>query len=334
MENGIAVINDKQMSTAMTFNADQIALIKRTIAKDCSDDELKLFTYQCARTGLDPFARQIYAIKRGGKMGIQTSIDGYRLIAERSNKYEGQTPVYWCGLDGLWSDVWLSNSPPAAAKVGVYRSGFRDAVYSVAKWSEYAQNSPMWQKMGGLMLGKCAEALALRKAFPQELSGIYTAEEMEQADSTPITQEQQTTAIDTNDEVKKAWRGWRAKANKSFQLCKTKAEIEAKIKDFEAFHKGPQIWAQYTYHNEFETFASLLNEHIERISRVEELNSPEGITRWIEIVMNSNEKEMLQRINERDTQPRLQIQECEEALHERACQLGFASYSDLNLAEA
>lgn len=169
------------------FDEEKVALIKRTIAKDATNDELQLFVQVCQRTGLDPFARQIYCIHRGGKMGIQTSIDGFRLIAERTGHYAGQLGPLWCGKDGAWKDVWLEKEPPRAAKVGVMRSDFKEPVWSVALWDSYVQSGPMWQKMGPTMIAKCAESLSLRRAFPQELSGLYTSEEMDQAGTAEYT---------------------------------------------------------------------------------------------------------------------------------------------------
>lgn len=175
-------------------------LVKRTVLKpknrEATKVELYFFAEQIKRTGLDPFHRQIYAIYRKKKgieeLTIQVGIDGFRLIAERTGKYEGQTEQQWCGPDGVWHTVWAQEGHPFAARCGVYKKGRREPTYAVAHWAEYVQTydgTPTGKWMptskGGMpanQLSKCAEALALRKCFPAELSGLYTPEEMEQAD--------------------------------------------------------------------------------------------------------------------------------------------------------
>lgn len=144
-------------------------LLRRTICKGATDDQMELFLVQCYRTGLDPLNRQICAVFRKDQdgqpvMSIQTTIDGLRLIATRTGQYEGQVGPWWCGPDGVWQEVWLSTDPPLAAKVGVLRRGFREPLYAVARWSSYAQYywknnkqvlSKTWEGMPDVMIAKC-----------------------------------------------------------------------------------------------------------------------------------------------------------------------------------
>jgi phage recombination protein Bet len=152
------------------------------------------FLHTCERTGLDPLAKQIYCIGRFGSDGlewsIQTGIDGFRVVAERSGQYAGQDEPEWLTADGQWVQAFVKGihgDHPLAARIRVYRHDWDRPMTGIATWDEYAQRkrngelTAMWEQRGPGQLAKCAEALALRKAFPQDLSGVYTDEEMDAA---------------------------------------------------------------------------------------------------------------------------------------------------------
>lgn len=166
------------------YSQEQIELIKNTVAKGATIDEFKLFMVVAARSGLDPFTKQIHFVKRGGQGTIQTGIDGYRAIAERTKTL--------AGIDDAIYDPEIGPHPEKAS-VTVYRliEGLKVSFTASARWNEYVPQAGqdfMWKKMPYLMLGKVAEALALRKAFPNDLSGLYTHEEMAQAGDSGIPQ--------------------------------------------------------------------------------------------------------------------------------------------------
>lgn len=164
------------------FSSEERRIIKDVIAKGATDAELRVFLALCERTGLDPFTKQIYCIKRWdaseGKnvMTSQVSIDGLRILAERTGKYVGFLGPQWCGDDGVWRDVWLEDGPPKAARFGVKKEGLPDTFWAVARWGSYVQKArdgkpnTTWQNMPDVMLGNAAERLALRRAFPYDLA--------------------------------------------------------------------------------------------------------------------------------------------------------------------
>lgn len=158
--------------------------------KDRPKEDLLLFLYFSKRTGLDPLAKQIYAVYRWDsrlgreKMTIQVGIDGMRLVAQRTGEYGGQDDAEYLPADE-------SAPQPMKAKVTVYRinpkTGERMPISATARWNEYCQKNKdgkptgLWASMPYNQLAKCAEALALRKGFPNELSGVYAEEEMGQS---------------------------------------------------------------------------------------------------------------------------------------------------------
>lgn len=194
----------------------QVQLLKEQVTggqgDGVSDHELAYFIQVCRHRNLDPFAKQIYLATRkqqvNGEWKVQrvpeTTIDGFRVLAERTGLYEGQTAPQW--YDGKrWVEAWVADSPPLACKIGVYRKGFREPLVVVGSYRSFVQMvgkgsdarpGPIWRKMPDHMLAKCVEAQALRKAFPEQLGGLYTSDERPEeyddaAEVTPAPRRQQ-----------------------------------------------------------------------------------------------------------------------------------------------
>lgn len=210
MKNEITTSNNNQL-----LNYDNLKDIEKHIETykkylnipNATKEDIAFFSQYCQRTQLDPVSRQIYAIsyyeKKSGRQRMQVllSIDGYRIIAQRTGEFEG-VETFWCGADGVWKDVWLDKKYPSASKVVVYKKGGNKGISAVALFEEYANlDSPIWKKMPALMIAKCAESLALRKAFPSALSGLYTTEEMSNSEISQVSNNQNvidTQAIDNS----------------------------------------------------------------------------------------------------------------------------------------
>jgi len=167
---------------ALALIVGQVMSVNPTLAPP-TPVEVDLFATRCAALGLDPFQQQIHAIfrrnKNGGRdMTIQVGIDGFRLIAARTGETDGQDAPEWKDRDGAWVDAWDQDYPPIAARVTVYRTGRARGWTVVANYREYAQRydgvpQGLWARMPANQLAKCAEAAALRKAFPNDLGSLY-----------------------------------------------------------------------------------------------------------------------------------------------------------------
>ncbi|HEY2510184.1 MAG TPA: phage recombination protein Bet [Polyangiaceae bacterium] len=180
----------RALAAPIDFGETALAVLKMSArCKALRDDEFALYIEHCKRRQLDPFVGQVHAIVRTSQrtgertLTFQTGIDGFRTIAERTGRYEGQLGPFWCGADGVWKDVWLDAKPPAAAKVGILKKGWKEPTWGVARFASFYQSggAGLWDRMPEGQIAKCAEAQGFRRAFPEDFGGIYVADEMDQA---------------------------------------------------------------------------------------------------------------------------------------------------------
>lgn len=198
----------------------QLELVKRTVAADCNNDEFSLFVEVCRRVGLDPFRRQIYAVvysknnSERRRMSIITGIDGFRAVAARNRDYRPDEAepliTYRDDLkDPATNPLGIEKAVARAFKLAP--NGEWHPVIGVAYWDEFAPVDEIWEydaaqgrkapcgkfklggqwpRMGRVLIAKCAEAQALRKGWPEDLSGVYSPEEMARAEAEQTAAEQ------------------------------------------------------------------------------------------------------------------------------------------------
>lgn len=177
------------------ITSEQLVILKNSIAKGASDDELKYCMEVARRYKLDPFKKQIWFVPRwdsqadngnGGKGRIvwtpQVGIDGLLFTAARDHKKDfGSVSLPEYGPMELVEGQGKMKAPEWAS-VKVWKKGETEPTEAQAWWDEYAPSelnkAPFWRKMPRRMLAKCATALAIRQAYP-DLGGLYISEEME-----------------------------------------------------------------------------------------------------------------------------------------------------------
>ncbi|MBW3638156.1 MAG: phage recombination protein Bet [Armatimonadetes bacterium] len=160
----------------ISFDDEKLAIIQNHICKNATPAELEFFLATCRRRGFDPIAKQIYFIKYGNSpAAFVVSIDALRLTADRTRRYApGGAATYETDANG--------NLVAATAYVKKRVANEWHTTSETAYLTEFfVANNPKWKTMPRVMLSKAAEARALRRAFPEDLSGLYVHEEMDQA---------------------------------------------------------------------------------------------------------------------------------------------------------
>ena len=209
------------VTIANTFRPSQIALIER-MNPDCNPTEFNQFMHVAAQLGLDPLRKQIYAFvfnkdkPDSRRMSIVVGIDGFRSVAKRSGEYRPDTRAPRFTYDPELKNDATNPLGLVSAEVSVFQWS-HDAwheVTAVAYWDEFAPivdggdwqenergkrffkkdgtrmldpKKDAWRKMARIMLSKCAEAQAIRRAWPEDLSAIYSDEEMDRARTIDLT---------------------------------------------------------------------------------------------------------------------------------------------------
>jgi len=237
----MTAIEIAQDNTVLSFDEEARQLISDNIAPGASSVEIEVFLKFCEHVQLDPFRSQVWLVPRYDSklrrqvFKPQVGIDGMRLIAQRSQLYGGSLEPEWCGTDGVWQSIWLDKKThPAAARFRVVRKDWQEPSVGIATWDQFAPMmgkkgekylAPMWQQMGPHMLAKCAEAQALRRAFPAEMAGVYADIELGIANEEKADEPEAVAAVVVDEDVAALIREITPLAQQMDDVAAFKAEI-------------------------------------------------------------------------------------------------------------
>lgn len=155
-----------------------LRLLWQTNYPRLSHDDFSMVVAQATRRGFSPWARMLYAERRpagsGTELVIYATIEALRVIAHRSGDYVGIRKTEF---------VYGGDETPISASVKVkrYSRGKTRVFEGEVFWRDCYPGKGLgefWDAKPHTMMSKCAEAAALRRAFPELLEGLYTREEV------------------------------------------------------------------------------------------------------------------------------------------------------------
>lgn len=182
------------------FPPAKVEVIRNTVAKGATNDELEMYLHLAARYDLDPFAKEIWFVKRGSDATIMTSRDGYLKIAQKNPDFIGLTSFVVregdeFSVDASHYDVSHKFGSKRGKILGAWakceRDGRKPVICFVELEDYYDDKSPVWKKYTSAMIQKVAEVFVLKRQFG--ISGLVTSEEMPESFTQPIHQPAQST---------------------------------------------------------------------------------------------------------------------------------------------
>lgn len=163
-----------------------------------TSQEVKMFLRLCQSQRLNPFTRDAYIVKYGKQpASVIAGKDAFVKRATRNKRYRGHeagiTVLRRVPKDGGMQtaverregSMMLAGEELAGGWAKVYLEGYECPIFEEVAIREYSAPDQYgkngWSRMPATMIRKVALCHALREAFPEDLGGLYGAEEMEQA---------------------------------------------------------------------------------------------------------------------------------------------------------